>query len=71
MNYDYVGYADNWLHFGTNVLEQETIGHFEVFGCPFSVEKTKWQHMVCGKIWDVIEIKDALGNVVELCGIAF
>ena len=69
--YNYTGYTDNWLHFGTEMLDKQTVEALDIFGHPYSVEETTWRHQVCGKTWSVVEIKDAKGNVAELCGIAY
>lgn len=69
--YGYDGYPENWLHFGTDELEKQTIADLNILGRPFYVEETKWKHAVCGKVWRVVEIKDSQNNTVELCGIAY
>lgn len=69
--YNYTGYPDNWLHFGTDVLETQHIDTLNILGHTYSVVETAWKHQICGKTWNVVEIKDTKGSVVELCGIAF
>lgn len=69
--HDYDGYSDNWLHYGTDELDRQEIETLNILGAIYHVEESKWQHKVCGKTWTVIEIKDAKGNVAELCGIAY
>ena len=65
--YDYTGYPENWLHFGTDRLEQEQVDTLNIFGHNYPVIATNWKHSICDKTWTVYEIQDAKGNIVELC----
>lgn len=66
--FNYTGYPDNWLHFGTALTQAETIGSLDIIGIPYTVTSTVWKHMVSSKTWNVIEIKDANEATVALCG---
>ena len=69
--YHYTGYPDNWLHFGTSEVSKKTIETLDIMGAQYPVVETIWKHKINGRTWKVIEITDAQGNTVELCGYGF
>lgn len=69
--FNYDGYADNWLHFGTKPGSTTAEDPIEIVGVTHSVFVTEWKHLVCDKTWTVVEIRDNKGNTLELCGYGF
>ena len=69
--YRYEGCDDNWLFFGTEPGRSEVVETLNIIGVPYTVTSTPWRHMACSKTWNVLEIKDAQGNVLELCGYSY
>ena len=69
--HSYTGYQDNWLNFGTVPEETTQVETLEIIGQTYTVALTQWRHMVCDKIWKVVEIRDAKSNVMELCGYSY
>lgn len=66
--YNYTGYPSNWLEFGTTEDQQEILDTPEIIGIKYIVTSTPWKHMVSSQTWNVIEIRDADGQVVAISG---
>lgn len=66
--YNYSGYTDNWLEFGTSENQQEILDTVEIIGIQYTVTSTPWKHMVSTQTWNVVEIKDLNGQVVAVSG---
>lgn len=64
----YTGVPDNWLNFGTDMIDQEVLERFDVYGIPYLVTKTLWKHKVCGAGWSVFAIEDEKKLDYFLCG---
>lgn len=69
--YNYTGYQDNWLHFGTVLDDEANVETITIVGVPYTVIMASWRHMVTDKTWKVVEIRDAKSSVMELCGYSY